>query len=76
MSRTAVRGCPNGIWSSSLIAAKKTGLSNEKRYVSSPALALIKGALSSDFELLDEHDGTGGVPDDASNRAYFVFRRP
>ncbi|MGH3732129.1 MAG: hypothetical protein ACRDVC_01920 [Acidimicrobiales bacterium] len=44
--------------------------------MSSPALALIKGALSSDFELLDEHDGTGGVPDDASNRAYFVFRRP
>jgi SAM-dependent methyltransferase len=38
-------------------------------------LDLIRTALSADFEIVDEDDGTGQRPDDDSQRAHFVARR-
>ena len=39
-------------------------------------LSQITNALSQHFELIEQTDPAGGEPDDESDRAYFVFRKP
>lgn len=39
-------------------------------------LSQIRNALSEHFELIEQTDPAGGEPDDESDRAHFVFRKP